>query len=295
MSAITYPYLGAPGALQQLPGATGDMDSPPSRSDVTHELASGGVAITRRLNAKKTFTLPYLSRPGTGLDDLLASFYGGLFGDGPFVFVDPSVRNVLGMDTSSCGLRTNASPGWIQSAGTLTPTPTGGPTGLATGVLTWTSLSAAATLQPGLAANVADVTNAPVVLTTEATCVSLYVKASSSASMTLQLVGYDANGAVVNATTTSAVAATTAWQRFTVTAAAGAGALASSLYVLPRLVLGGSVPTSVSIAAGQVEYGTAATAWQRGYGSPRVLITSSPGRTGNFYGYTNHTLTLAEV
>jgi hypothetical protein len=90
---------------------------------------------------------------------------------------------------------------------------------------------------------------------------------------------------------------TTSFQRFSVSVAAGLAGLASSAFVLPRIVLGGTVPTSVTIAAAQLEYGTAATNWQPGLGSPRVLPTASPGRdvqqTVDFA--TDHTFVLSEV
>jgi hypothetical protein len=296
MSAITLPYLGKPGAMRVLPSPTGPVQATPSKGDIVHNLLSGGVAVTTRLNAKRTYSLPFEFLDATSADTLLG-FYNRLYGLGPFAYVDPSVRNVLGLDVSSMGLRTNAAPGWVASPGTLTPAATGGPTGLDSGVLTWASLVASATLQPGAAANTAPITSAPAYLPTEACSVSLWAKASSATTASLQLTGYTAAGAVNYTGSATSMSLTTAWQLFTVSVAAGLAGLASSAFVLPRVVLGGTVPTSVSIAAAQLEYGTAATAWQPGHGSPRVLPTTTPGRDLQQVSdiSTNHTLVLQEV
>lgn len=296
MSAISLPYLGKPGAMRVLPTPTGPVAATPDKSDVVKSLLSGGVAVLTQLQARRTFSLPFEFLDATSAD-LLLGFYHRLFGNGPFVYVDPSVRNVLGLDVSTCGLRTNAPPEWVASTGTLTPAATGGPTGITTGVLAWTTLANGATLQPGLVANTAIITKAPVYLPTEAVTVSLWAKASASHTATLQLTGYDAAGAPNYTSSTASMALTTAWQRFSVSVAAGLGGLASSMFVLPRVVLGTTPPTSVSVAGAQVEYGTAVTAFQAGFGSPRVLPTATPGRDWQQAVdiSTNHTLVLREV
>lgn len=262
--------------------------------DAVSTALSGTTSVFRNLYPKRTFSLAYGFMDAASADLLLA-FYQGLFGIGPFIYVDASARNMLAFDVSACGRRTVASPGWVASTGTLAGGTTGGPTQVPTsGVLTWTTPTASATLQPGLNANTADVLTAPPNLTTEAVTVSLWVKCASSKSVTLQLVGYDSAGAVVNATLTSTATVGTTWTQMTVSAAAGVGALSSSVFVLPRLVVGASAPTSIQIAGAQLEYGSAATSWQPGFGAPRVVITGSPGRDLPLVGRSDHTLTLAE-
>lgn len=297
MSGVVYPYLGVPGSMVQLPGPSGPVDFSPSRGDVLHTDLAGGVGVTRRLAAKRTFTLPYTSRPGTGTDDLLLGFYQGLHGDGPFVFVDPSVTNVLGLDVSTCGLRSNAALNLIQSTGTLTRSATGGPAGVQSGVVSWGSLAANATLGIGTVVDVANMAAAPVYLPGEAVTVSMYLKASAATTATMRISGYDVNGNRQSLSSVSgSVSITTAWQRFSVSAAAGNSTLASMYYVLPWLLLGASVPTTVSVAGMQLEYATAASPWSPGAGSPRVLITSTPGRAlDRFDDYSTHTLSLGEV
>jgi hypothetical protein len=293
VSSIVYPYLGTPGSMQQLPGPSGDIEAATTRGESVKTLLSGATAVVRRLNAKKTFGLPYTGRPGTGLADLLSSFYEGVFGIGPYVFVDPSVQNVLPLDVANCGIRTQAGLGFVASSGTLADGVAGSPiTG--SSVLTWTAPASGASLQPGSVSLTADKTTAPVYLPGEAVTVSLYAKVSSVGSHTLVLGGYDATGASI-ATATTSIALTTSFQRFSLSIAAGAGAFASCAFVLPRLLTTAGALT-FSVAALQLEYGTAASTWQRGYGSPRVLITSSPGRAGAlFQGYSTHTLALSEI
>lgn len=294
MSAVAFAYLGKPGAMVQLPIPRRGFDKPESLGDSAHSLLSGGSAVVRNLYPKRTYTAPY--DVTTAEADVIRAFYLGFYGTAPFRFVDPTERNMLGLDVSSVGLRTAAALGWAASTGSLARASTGGPTGVLSGVLTWTSLAAAATLLPGSATNTADITSAPVYVPTEAVTVSLYAKASSSSSgHTLQLVGFDAAGAVLVSSATAAMALTTSWQRFTVTIAVSAAAYASAVYVAPRVVLGGSVPTSVSIAGAQLEYADAVSSWQPGFGCPQVVILSAPGRGINAPGYRSSTLTLAEV
>jgi hypothetical protein len=99
------------------------------------------------------------------------------------------------------------------------------------------------------------------------------------------------------ATVQQSISVTTSWQRFQLSAGAGNSTLAGSVFVLPRLVMpSSSPPASVWIAGAQLEYADSASTFQPGMGSPRVLISATPGRgLDKFDGYSNHTLTLAEV
>lgn len=295
MSSIFYAYLGKPGAMRQIPAPRRGFDGSPSHSESAFTLLSGGTAVVRNLYRKRTFTLPYDVTAAES--DVLLGFYEGIYGTGPWRFVDPTARNMLPLDASICGGRLQADDGWVASSGTLTPSAVGGgPAGVDSGTLAWSSLAAAATLQPGTVANTADVTTAPVYVPAEAVTVSLYVKASGASSgHTLQLVGYTSAGAVSVTSATAAMSLTTSFQRFTVTIAANAAAYSSAVFVLPRIVLGASVPTNVTIAGAQLEYGDTVTAWQPGFGVPNVTLPSSPGRAINAPGYRASTLTLAEV
>lgn len=304
MAAITFPYLGKPGIMYRLPAPTGPLEAPPSRFDVEHVLAGGGTTVRKLLDAKRRWTLPYDLNDEAGASTI-DGFYRGVYGLGPYRFVDPTIRNVLALDPSATGARTNAAVGWgvsATTAGTLAPDIATAPPPLLFGasVLTWTSPTASAWIHPsvptlpGTNLTTAGKAIAPVVLSQEAVTVSLYVKAASSVAMTLYAQGYNDLGQQI-AQTSTAFTATTSWQR--ITALSGAGFLTASgcNYVLPRLAVGATAPTSVSISAAQVEYGTTATAWQPGHGSPTVVILGTPGRTTQVIGAIDQTLTLAEV
>jgi hypothetical protein len=286
------PYLGKPGSMQQLPSPNGPIDSSPSRGDSAVTLLSGGQSVIRRLNQKRTYSLPYLSL-GSDDADQISAFYQGLYGPGPYVYVDASVRNVLPLDVATCGIRSQASPGWVRTSGTLTAS--GGSTSpvLGSGVLTWTTPASGASLHPGLVALMADLASAPVYLPGEAVTVSMWLKCSVAGTHTLVLNGYNAAGASL-VTSTTPVALTTSFQPFSVSIGAADAGFAACAYVLPRLLTTAAALT-FSVAAVQLEYDIAASNWQPGNGSPRVILTASPGRTVPQYGYSDHTLVLGEV
>lgn len=276
-----------------LPGRGRTSD--PSRGDSAKTLSGGGTAVARRLNAKRSFSMTWEYLPEYAADQL-RGFYLGLFDDPvgtDFVFVDSTVRNVLSLDLSATGQRSQAAVEWASASGTVARSTTLTGPAQGAGVVTWTSPGASGLLTAGPVA--LDVSKAPVYLPGEPCAVSLYVRASAAASLTVRLQGYDAAGAVISgAVADVAVAATTSFQRAAVAVAAGVSAFASAVFVRPVVLTGASAPGSVSISAGQLEYALTATAWQPGFGSPRVVIPSTVGRTVNVIGLSDHTLTLAE-
>lgn len=293
----TYPYLVVPGsATLQLPGPSGGMVREAITGPSVTTLANGGEAMVFPLNpSPDRITLPYTTLPNTGTVSLFRALRDGVFGR-TFVYVDPSpdFLNVLGVDVSTMGVRPGAPSGWVASGGSLAEVATGSPV-TGSGVLAWTT-AASATLQPGTVANTADATRAPVYLPGEAVTVSLYAKASAAGSATLQLVGYNAAGAVVGTPATAAMALTTSMQRFTVSIAAGAAGFTSALYVLPRIVLTGTPPATVSIAAAQLEYSASVSPWQMGARAPRVQISGVPSWAADKWdGYATTTLVLSEA
>lgn len=280
------PYLGRPGNMIALPPPDSG-DAPPSRGDASTGLLSGGTAVFARLHAKRRFQLGYdMLTPDEA--DVLMNFYARGYGRGPWVYVDPTSLNVLGYDVASCGLRTQADHGWSATSGTLArlggaPLPT-------SGVLSWSGYSASATMQPTF-----DAFAAPVNVPAEAITASVWVKAPTSTTVSIVLVGYDTNGTVAGTVTGSGTAGT-AWSPISVSVGAGASALASSAYVLPRVQLPPTgLPATLQIAQAMVEYNAARSGWRRGQGSPRVIIPETPGYATPALGYSSHTLTLAET
>jgi hypothetical protein len=286
------PYLGKPGAVQALPSPNGPVDGPESLGDVTHALLGGGVAVTRRATPKRTWSLSYIATPDNGVDALLRAFYLGVFGTAPYVFVDPSVRNVLGLDVSCCGARSFAAPGWVAGSGTLTVDSSQTSPVAGSAVLKWASPTGSTRLRPGKVAGTADVKTAPVYLPGEPVTASVWAKASG-AGAEVRLDGFDASGALL--ASSSAVSVPTTWTRLTVTLAAGSTTLGASVFVLPTINATSSPPSNLWIAGAQLEYAATASAWDLGFGSPRVAITAGPGRSSWMPGYSDSTLQLAEV
>lgn len=281
--------------MVQLPSPNSPITAAPSFGDVAHGIANGATVVSRRLYEKKSYSLPYVGLAEIDAGVLLG-FYRRLYGTGPFVLVDPSVTNVLPLDVSTCGVRSQATTAWSTSSGSLTRTgtpPTGAPQ---SGVLRWVP-AANATMTACTVAGVLQLLLAPVYLSTEFVTVSMWVQASASTSATLILAGYSSTGTLNSSSLTAAASVTTSWQRFSVTAPVGSGALSSSAFVVPQLKAGASVPATISIAGVQVEYADSAQTWQQGAGSPRVLPTTPPGRdvqqTASFL--TDHTFVLAEA
>jgi len=93
-------YLGAPGSMQAIRTPNAAVTQPLSRSENVHQLISGGVAVTRRGRGRRGWQLGWAGcTPDTA--DQMIGFYLGVFGDGPFCYVDPSWRNMLPTDTAS--------------------------------------------------------------------------------------------------------------------------------------------------------------------------------------------------
>jgi hypothetical protein len=292
MAAITRPYLGQPGAMRRLPAPRGPVTAAPDRGETKTTLLSGNVAVSRGLNAKRSYSIPY-EEMGADDADTILNFYRGVYGEGWFRLVDPSFRNMLGVDVSTFGVRSVAAIGWAASGGTLTKSTSPPPLAPDSGVAAWAA-TAGAKVTPGSLAGFADVKTAPVYLPLEPVTVSLWVKVSANSTLTLTLTPFDSAGATIAGGPTTSVAATAAqgWQRLVVTAAAGASALAAGYYVLPALV--SSAAVTVSLAGGQVEYADVVSKFQVGGGCPRVTITDPPGREVPVIGFSSHTLLLAE-
>lgn len=293
----TYPYLAVLGTTSNtvigLPGPNGDIQVNGSRSETVHTLIGGGTTVTRRRATKKNYSLAYSSRPYTGIDDLLWAIYRGMYGDGPFVFCDPSANNVLTIDQSTFGLRAGTSYGWSGSGGsTAITTSVAAPTGVQSGVLQWSSPTVSSLVLPGSLGSTADVSTASPVLPAEPATFSVYLKASGSCTCSLALWNHNAStGAAIGSLGSGSASVTTSWQRFTLSIAAGA----SGALLVPRVTLTASTPSSIYLAAAQLEYNSAASLFTPGYGSPRVLVTAPPDKAITKWGWSDLTLTLAEV
>lgn len=277
--------------MRQMPAPRDEVDMTPSRGDVVHELLSGGVAVTRMLRSKRLYSLPY---PDLSADeaDLLLNFYRGIYGSGPWLYVDPSTRNVLPLDASTFGIRTQAAPGWSASSGTVALDATTAPPVDTSAVLKWSAPASTATLWPTV-----DVATAAPYLPNEPATFSVWLKASVAHTPRLFLSSVNsATGAFVDWGAQAAIALTTSWQRFSITVQPGSYSFTGNALLLrPALALSTSPPATVWAAAAQLEYARTVSTFSPGASVARTVIAGSPGRSVTTLGYSSHTLNLREV
>jgi hypothetical protein len=118
---------------------------------------------------------------------------------------------------------------------------------------------------------------------------SVYMKGSVALSGSWVIDWHDSTGAQISGSTTQVVSITTAWQRFSVTGTAPAGAVTAK----PAFLTSATSP-DVYFAAGQFEAGSTATSWELGGGAPVVLLDQLPTTSPRFP-LRNVTLSLLEA
>lgn len=289
-------YLGLPGTMRLLRTAQDAVTVPSSRGEVQHDLISGGAAVTHRRDTRRSWGLAY---PGCTPDtaDLLVAFYAGVFGDGPFCFVDPAWRNALHVHASTFGAPLQAISAWAASvsAQPLTYDTTITAPVQTSGVMRWTG--ATNTAQVGLgtwsgSVFVPDTAKAPPYLPQQITSISVYARSvSGTPSVSLRGQAVLAAGTVASTTTATATLSSAAWTLLTVTVPASL----TATYVLPNLLCNTS--TSVlQFACPLVQYGKQPPdAYVVGLGIPRVVIPQGLGGQYTVLFARDHGLTLAEV
>jgi hypothetical protein len=292
-------YLGTPGNLQALRIPDAGYAAPLQRGEVTHELISGGTAVTRRRLARRTYGLGFsLCTPDVA--SILVGFYMGDFGDGPFCFVDPAWRNQLTDAASTFGARADAVDGWALSnpgAETVTFSTSIAPFAQPSGVAVWAGAGNGSHLGTGSwngSVLVPDTTLACPYLPATTTPVSVYVRtASSTASVSLRGLAVQADG-TVNSTTTTTVTATTAWQR--VTAVVPAALASTTLYTLLDVLCNTASAPNIYLSCASLQYGvTLPGAWVGGAGVPRVTVAGPLGNQSTLIVARDHALLLAEI
>lgn len=298
-------YFGLPGDLIALPRPTRGMPTTPRRGRTTHNLISGGTATTVRARTRSGWTLawPWLDEATA---QAVLDYTEGIFGEGPFRFIDPMWRNVLPADASVVGRisgdpKIGSGPSWRPGGGdllVLDPTATVGPN-RTSGVMRWTGAAANDYLVLGkrdetlsTGSPIFDEPNEIPAVPGESLTFSYYAKllSGTSASLTAQLHGLDAAGSGTTSSAGSAVVLNSTWQRVTHTYGS------TAVYVRP--VVGCSAASGspvILIAAPQVEYGLTATDWLSGSGSPRVLIVDDPEITMEQQGYRTPKLVIREA
>lgn len=291
-------YLGAPGNLTKLRIPDAGYTAPLSRGEVTHDLISGGTAVTRRVRARRVYQLGFSGCTADTAATLLG-FYVGDYGDGPFCFVDPAWRNQLRDDASTFGARGQAVTGWgLSNPGVESVTYTTGvdPFAVPSGVAVWAGAGNGSHLGTGAysgATLVPDVTAACPYLADQPTTVSVYVRtATSTASLTLRGLAVQADGTVASTTTATLTANTAGWQRATVTVPASL----TALYTLADVLCNTASAPSIYLSCAAVQYGvTVPGAWVGGVGVPRVVVSAPLANSSTLFVARDHALTLAEI
>lgn len=99
-------YFGRPGALQVLPEPKGGREITRLRRRTHFDLGSGGVRTATIVGGKRQFTLNWNALDAASFA-YLEAFDQGAYGSGPFVYLDPSRRNMLTVNQSSATSETN--------------------------------------------------------------------------------------------------------------------------------------------------------------------------------------------
>lgn len=290
-------YLGVPGAMRLIRVPQDAVTVPAMRGEVQHDLISGGTAVTHRKATRRTWGVTY---PGLTPDaaDLLLGFYAGVFGDGPFCWVDPAWRNALSADASTFGAVLDASSDWALSgagqtfttSNTITP-----PAAVTSAVGVWhgagtsshvgTGTWAGATLLP------VEPSQPPYIGVV--TTLSLYAKSvSGTPSITVRGRAVLADGSIVNTGTATPTLNGSAWQRVAVTVPAGL----TASYLTIDVQCGTAASPDIYLSSAAVEYGVSTPGtWVMGLGIPRVLIPQTLTGQYTVMFARDHGLTLAEI
>jgi hypothetical protein len=289
-------YLGTPGAMLLLRTPDHAYEDPASRAEVVHELISGGTAVTRRGRTRRRWTLGFTNTtPDTA--DQLVGFYAGVFGDGPFRFVDPSWRNALGVDASTFGARLDAISVWAASvsAHPLTFDTTVAAPSPQSGVMRWTGAQVNEQVSIGAwdgSKFVPSLVESPPYLPQVLTSIRVFARALSGApSVSLRGRTQAADGATVDTQTATATLGTGAWTTLTATVPAGlAGA-----YVVPNLLCN-TASSVLQFSCPLVQYGEVPPdPWVVGLGIPRVVFADALGARSNLLYARDHAMLLVEV
>lgn len=289
-------YLGLPGQMEALDPDVG-LKITLDDGTVLHQLADAGNTVTRRRIPKRNYSLPLAGLDRDAAQQILA-WSMRLYGPGPFLLVDPTMRNQLGYD-ASVG---NPAAGYSIPAGQALAYDQVAPPAQGGHVVDWTGGAVGSVLvvdsQAGQgAAGAGDVNPlyACPHLPDEATTVSIWLAAPDGPmTVDLRASGRDGDGTDGVDVAESCVL-TPGLQRYDVTA--DPGALGGSKFAaLTVKITAAGAPSTVRFWQPQLEYGFDTGPWTLGLGVPRILIGGQPEATVSArVGFTDRALTLAEV
>jgi hypothetical protein len=273
-------YLGLPGNMIQLPPPQIGYTANGSTGESAQGLLSGGMAVMRTPRTKRAYVLNWQRLAGRDWQ-IVEGFYRRLFGYGPWCFVSPDDRNRLPTSAALAGAPNGDISKFATAVGTLTYDSTDAPPISPSGVVQWAGAGVASSLvlgkvvgglaTPDIATTTSTGTSAPYI-PSEPVTFSIYARtASATASASVSATGRQANGTVTSTVTSSNVTLTTAWQRVSVTATAGA--LGAAPYVLGFLTCNTASAPNILVACPQLEYSSAATEWAVDSHVPRVIAS----------------------
>lgn len=303
-------YFGLPGDLIALPRPTRGMPTTPRRGRTAHSLISGGTNTTVRARTRSGWTLawPWLDEATA---QAVLDYTEGIFGEGPFRFIDPMWRNVLPANASVVGRmsgdpKIGSGPSWRPGGGDVLIADAKAATDpvRTSGVMRWTGAAANDILFLGSREEtlstswlIFDEPNEIPIVPGESCVFSFYARKPSgtAATLTASMVGLSATGVSGTSQGGTGVALDTTWKR--VSAVISPALLgAASIYVRPFVfVTSASGSPVIQIAAPQFEYGPAVTGWLSGTGSPRVLIVDDPEIVMEQQGYRTPKLVIREA
>lgn len=295
-------YLGLPGNMIQLPPPQVGYTANGSTGESAQGLMSGGMAVMRTPKTKRGYVLNWQRLAGRDWQ-VVEGFYRRLFGYGPWCFVGPDDRNRLPTSAALAGAPNGDISKFAINVGTLTYDSTDAPPIAPSGVLKWVGAGVASSLivgqfisgfaAPDVATTTSTGTSAPL-LPSEPVTVSWYARTlTSTCSATAVVTGRQVNGTSTGSVSSSAATLTTAWQRITVSAAAGA--LGAGPYVIPILTCNTAAAPNILIACPQLEYSSAASEWAVDAHVPRVVATQALGQSLDGILASATTLTLMEA
>lgn len=291
-------FLGVPGAMATIRTPNAAIQVPVNRSENTHQLINGGLAVTRRVASRRAWQLTW-SGLTPDLADQLVGYYTGVYGDGPFRFVDPAWRNALTVADSTFGAVVDSigSTTWATSSSgaALTFDTTVAAPSPQSGVLRWTAVPNGGQLAPGswdggkfVPNTLAAVPYLPQVVTS----ITVYGRAlTGTPNLSLRGRTQTSDGTTVGTVTASANMSTSVWTPLQVTVPSGQVAS----YVAPN-ILCNTANSVVQLACPLVQYGkTPADPWVIGLGVPRVIVAEAMPVQYELLYARDHSLILAET
>lgn len=261
-------YFGRPGALQVLPEPKGGREITRLRRRTRFDLGSGGVRTATIAGGKRQFSLNWNALDYASFATL-ESFDQGLQGPGPFVYLDPSRRNMLTANQSGATSETNDASNFtaLATGGSLASEMTTVKRGPRS--LKWVT-GAAASPVLSLDSPTADFPGIPVAI--RAYSFGVQARAiGASVTLAARLTWLDATGATLSTAAGNGTAvASGAW---TAVRVAGAVAPAGSAFVNCTLAATGSGGAYLDELQ-LVEGADVDAAWAPGTGVPAVDVVS---------------------